>query len=206
VPRLVRELLVTVTVSLALTVVVAIVGTRALQSAARPDERTTSDEGGCLDTPVRALSASIIEGHARLCVDDNGLRPTMRVSGLRAGEVYTVWLAYFENPSACLISPCQMIDLLGDDPLGVLGRVDGAVVSAVQEFQLQGNLRDLRVASGAQITLVLFAHGSANAEGSRARARQLLSIETPELGAPLAGVIADGGRAWPLAQAIFVLR
>ena len=203
---LARELLIPAIVSLGLTVAVAIVGPLAMQRTAWPEDQAPGGSESCLDTPVRALSASSIEGQARLCIADTGLRPSMWVSGLRAGEVYTAWLAYFEQPAACLASPCQLIDLQGYDPVGVLGRVDGAIAPPPQELQLQGDLRDVKTSSGAQVTPLLFAHGPAHGESSRARARQLLSVQTPELGAPLAGAAVDGGRAWPLGQAIFVLR
>jgi hypothetical protein len=126
-------------------------------------------------------------------------------SGLRAGEVYTAWLAYFEHPSVCLHTPCDMIDLLGDDPVGVLARVDGGIGPNARTMNLQAHLRDLDLARGSQISVMLLGHGMIAKENGRARARQLLSLQTPELGAPLAGTIADGGHAWPLGQAVFVV-
>ena len=203
-PRLGTELLVSVIGSLVMTGMVLIWVVMSASPWPAPTGRGVDGER-CLDEPIRALAMSTIEGQARLCVDPGGVRPALRLSGLRAGEAYTAWLAYFEEPWACLVTPCHTIDLLGDDPVGVLGRVDGAVAPATGELHLQADVRDLHATSKAQLTVLVFGHGEANEQSGRARARQLLSLQTPDMGAPLAGAVADGDRAWPLAQAVFRL-
>ena len=194
-PRLAVELLATTAVALAITTMVLCGGRAAFSPSTPPTSSNLAGMGlSCHNAPVHTLAVSTVEGHAQLCVGKAGVRPAVQLGGLRSGEVYTAWLAYFERPAACLTRPCQLIDLLGDNPLGVLGRIDGAVASA-HELHLQAEIRDLRVAGGAEVILLIFGHGGANAESGRALARQLLSLQTPEFGVPLAGAIADGGRA-----------
>jgi hypothetical protein len=103
------------------------------------------------------------------------------------------------------MTPCGLIDLRGDDPVGVLGRVDGAIAPSTRNLDLQATLRDLHPSAGAQITLLVLSHGAASEADGRAHARQLLTPQMFELGAPLAGTVSERARGWLHAQAIFTL-
>jgi hypothetical protein len=159
----------------------------------------------CLDAPFTQVSESGVEGTAGLCSDSDGVRAALWVHGLREGEAYTAWLAYFDRPSACSHGPCGFIDLRGDDPPGVLGRIDGAFAPSSGELELRAAFRDLRLTSDAQVTLLVLSHGAGNEADGRTRARQLLTPQMLELGAPMGNALADRGRGWLHAQAIFTI-
>lgn len=195
----------TAIVPLVMTLMIVTAGAMIGPQATTRTEGISGSVGDCLTVPIQALAASPIEGHARLCLDRPGVRPTLWASGIRTGEVYTAWLAYFDDPSSCLNKPCDTFDLLGDDPAGVLARVDGGIGPDAGEIHLQAHIRDLDLARRSQVSVLLLGHGSVSGKTRRMRARQLLTLQTPELGAPLAGAAADGGRAWPLGQAVFIV-
>jgi hypothetical protein len=123
--------------------------------AAQASESPGDHERTCLDAPVTAHSASNVAGEAQLCPVGRGLIATARIDGLRAGAVYTAWLSYVDRPALCRDVPCGPIDLFGDNPVGLLERVDGGVVPPSGTLELTGELHDLEISSGAQVTLLL---------------------------------------------------
>jgi hypothetical protein len=174
--------------------------------SAQTDARPVGAVLGCLDAPATPLAASKVTGGGGICLDDGGVHPTLRVGGLWPGDVYTGWLAYFDQPSTCTQSPCGLVDLRGDDPPGVLARIGGGVAREDGELELRTDLPDLRLTTGSQVTLLLFNHGPAVDGDHRARARQLLTLQRPELGAPSGGATVDGARGWPHAEVVLLLR
>jgi hypothetical protein len=160
---------------------------------------------GCSDAPVAPMANSGIAGSARLCIDDASVRAEMQATNLAADNAYTIWFVYFDRRAACQTTPCTGADALGDDPTGVFGRMDAAVADATGTLGFTGNLRDLRLSSGSEVWLLMFGHGVANPEDNRARARQLLTPQSPRLGAPAAGAAADGEVGSGVARAVFDL-
>ncbi|MFN8637111.1 MAG: hypothetical protein U0893_24960 [Chloroflexota bacterium] len=160
---------------------------------------------GCLDGPVVPLAASKVTGGGGICLDDGGVHGTLRVGSLWPGDAYTGWLAYFDRPSTCTQSPCGLVDLRGNDPPGVVVRIGGGVPREDGELELRADLPDLRLTAGSQVTLLLLNHGPASETDNRARARQLLTLQRPDLGAPVGGAVADGGKGWPHAEAVLFL-
>jgi hypothetical protein len=203
--RFLVEILVFMTLVAVIVVGVAALGGAAVQSTVRPVAARGASEAGCFDTPVTSQTDSGVRGGARLCIVDEGVRPAMRAEELAPDTIYSVWLAYFDRPMACRGVPCGRGDLFGEDPIGVLGRMDGVVASGLRKADFWGDFRDLRLSSGSQVTLLLLSHGPASTGDRRARARQLLTPQLPRLGAPLAGAVADGDVGMEVAQAIFNL-
>ena len=66
---------------------------------------------------------------------------------------------HLDRPSACFLGQCGFIDLYGDDPVGVLGRVSGAIAPPTRELELPADLYDPRPSMGAQVTLLVLGHG-----------------------------------------------
>jgi hypothetical protein len=159
----------------------------------------------CLDAPVSQLTSSPIGGTARLCADGAGVRAAMSAEQLTAGEAYTIWFVYFDNPAACAAQPCAGADALGDDPVAVFSRMDGVVADGAGAARFAGAFRDLRLSKGSSVWLLMFGHGPANTEDNRSRARQLLTPQSPMLGAPAAGAAADGEIGRGVARAVFTL-
>jgi hypothetical protein len=190
--------------SLALSVAVAFAAAAlcAPPLAAAPEGQ--ADEA-CLDAQVGPLTAAPIGGTARLCAGGAGVRADLSAEQLTGGEAYTIWFVYFDNPAACAAQPCAGADALGDDPVAVFSRMDGVVADGAGAARFAGTVRDLRLSKGSVVWLLMFGHGPANAEDNRARARQLLTPQSPMLGAPAAGAAADGEIGKGVARAVFAL-
>jgi hypothetical protein len=147
-------------------------------------------------------------GNAALCVNDDGLGARMKVEGLVPGNAYTVWFVYFNNPAACAGSgltgpnqPCSGADLTGPvpdaqhpslAPAGTFGRMDSAVADEDGEARFSARLQNFKVSKGSLIWLFIFNHGPASADKQQL-ARQLLTPETPGLGAPGLGLLVRKG-------------
>lgn len=139
-------------------------------------------------------TGSGITGNATLCADDHGVRAEMELENLTPGVAYTVWFVYFDDPSQCRKpQECGPPDVsMGDDPVGVLGRIYGFVADESGKREFAADLPDFRISSESHIHLSLFGHGMANDSDGRFRARQLLTPQAPGLGAPGLGAPADG--------------
>jgi hypothetical protein len=159
----------------------------------------------CLEAPLSAAEDSTIHGTARLCVDGLGVRAAITAKGLAPGDAYTVWFIYFDQPRACTASPCAVPDVVGDDPPGVLARMDGLIAGGAGEAKFSGLFRGLRLSAGAEIHLPIVGHGPAGASDNRVLARQLLPPQVSVLGAPGPGAAADGDVGHPVAVAIFTI-
>jgi hypothetical protein len=159
----------------------------------------------CIDEGVAPLANTGIQGSARVCVNDTRVRADMLTEHLTTGDVYTVWFVYFDDPATCAASPCVGADALGDDPAAVFSRMDGVVAQPSGAAQFAADLRDFRLSHGSVVWLLMFGHGQANQTDNRARARQLLTPQSPMLGAPAAGAAADGEIGSGVARAVFVI-
>jgi hypothetical protein len=203
--RIAVELAITVATTAVMAAVMLGLGAAVAHPLAQPSDWPAASVRACQTVPVTTVAESGVAGEAQMCVDLGGIQPTLAVRGLHAGETYTAWLAYFDRPSACFSTPCSLIDLRGDDPVGVMGRLDGAIAPSTGELELRATVRDLHPSPGAQVTLLALGHGAEPETDGRARARQLLTPQMFELGAPMAGTIGDRARGWLHAQAIFIL-
>ena len=131
-----------------------------------------------------------------LVVNNSGATVLMQADNLTPGVAYTVWFVYFDKTSSCLTpDQCSPPDLTmpADNPAGVFGRMDAAVAGPNGELTFQGTLHDLKISPGSAVHLVLFAHGPASTTDLQERARQLLTPESPGLGAPGLGVGTQKG-------------
>lgn len=159
----------------------------------------------CMDAPVAQLAASGINGNARLCTSTSGTHADMSAEKMTSGNAYTIWFVYFDDPTTCATQPCTGADALGDDPVASFGRMDGVVADGSGAARFSGDFRDLRLSQGSEVWLLMFGHGAANTEDNRARARQLLTPQSPKLGAPGLGAVADGEIGTGVARAVFTL-
>jgi len=157
----------------------------------------------CLDAPLDSASSAGVAGTARVCTSPVGVRAEIFTTNLAAGEAYTAWFVYFDRADACNPRPCTPTDAIGDNPLGVLGRMDSLVADASGSGAFTGEVRGLKLSSGSEVHLPVFGHGLANADDNRLLARQLLTPEDPMLGAPGLGVPAATNRGGPVAEATF---
>ena len=196
------ELLVGLGASALLALGVAIVG-GGLRAAPVPLPSTLPEQAGCFDSRLITLDRSGVTGRARLCALDEGVRTGIESEGLTSGAAYSAWLVYFDQPGQCRVPRCAVDDLLGDEPVGVIGRMDGAVADGRRKASFSGDFRDLRLSAASQVTLLVFERGQAGSPDNRRRARQLLSLHTVRIGTPPASASDDGARL--VAQAIFDL-
>ena len=140
-------------------------------------------------------------GHAAICVNEDGLKVSLKVMNLVPGNAYTVWFIYFDNPATCATPGCGPSDLTTPipdalhpnlAPAGAFGRMDSAVADEDGEARFSAKLQDFKVSKGSLIWLAVFNHGSASTDNQE-RARQLLTPETPGLGAPGLGLLVRKG-------------
>ena len=99
----------------------------------------------CQETSLVPMADSGIQGQARLCANDDGVTTDIEASNLAAGDTYTVWLVYFDRPADCATIPCGPPDTTGDNPPGVLGRLDSLVAGDSGEAHFGGEIRGLRL-------------------------------------------------------------
>jgi hypothetical protein len=162
-----------------------------------------SQRPGCLEAPVFGIDSSGVAGSARLCILDEGARPVADVEGLTPGTAYVTWFAYFDRPQLCQKSRCTLDDLRGEYAVGVSGRMDGIVADGFHKAQLRGDFRDLRLTGGAEATILVFERAAVAIGDTRARARQLLTVQLPGLDLPATDAGVGGGRL--VARAVFDL-
>lgn len=165
-------------------------------SNARAEDCTMSLNGS-----VTQQGNSGATGHAAICANDEGLKVSVKAKGLVPGNAYTVWFIYFDNPAACATTGCSPSDLTSPvpdalhpslAPAGVFGRMDSAVADEDGEARFSAKLQDFKVSKGSLIWLEVFNHGPASTDNQE-RARQLLTPETPGLGAPGLGLLVRKG-------------
>lgn len=161
------------------------------------------DEGIALRTTLVTLNNSGVTGSAKMCISASGVHTRITAQNLAAGNPYTVWFVYFDNPQHCL-SPghCTPADTTTPlpDPEGVLGRYDSTIATGSRGI-FSGHV-GMIPSSGSEIHLPIFAHGPLSPDG-HIRARQLLTPQDPSLGAPGLGTSSDGTKGSPVAVAVF---
>ena len=198
-----RFLTMSIPAILAAALLVLPAGAAAQQTLAQP-AASLAPQDDCLEQPVTERSGSAVQGSARLCFDAEGVRPELQVEHLSTGTAYTTWLVYFDRAIDCKTRPCAgATDAVGDDPVGVLGRMDGVVADDTGAAHFSADFRGLRLSSGSEVHIPVFGHGTTSASDGRARARPLLTPQLPMLGAPGLGVVADGDLGGPVAAVIF---
>lgn len=148
----------------------------------RPAPPIVSDAGDvswlCYDERLKGLSLLAIDGSSHLCVGEQSSKVVITAAGLMPGEIYTAWLAYIDQPSACHATPCPMVDFVQLERPPLLTRFDVAVADTTRQAAFSCTMRGLTFAQGAQVQLLLASHGPALA-GER-RAHQILGARWPE--------------------------
>ena len=119
-------------------------------------EPPVDEASTCLEAPVTAHTAPGVDGTAELCIGGHNVRVRLLVDGVTPGKLYTAWLSYIAQPASCRDLPCGPADLFGDAPIGLLEQVASGVAPPSHTLELVGELRDLELVRGAQVTLLLF--------------------------------------------------
>ncbi len=160
------------------------------------------DHRTCDEQEITPLGQSI-EGKSRLCILHDGIRGSMKANGLTQGDAYTLWFVYIDDPTACDPSTLDCFD--DPDPEGVFGRFDSAVGSKHGQNGFTGTVDGMVPSSGSLVFLLLYTHGPAEYSDPRKLARQLLTPEDPDAGAPHLGIAADGPGFTPAAISVFAI-
>ena len=130
-----------------------------------------------------------------------------------AGDAYTVWWVYFDNPSLCThggAGVCGDSDFApseagGGTPLGVFGRFGSAIAPRNGKVHITGTWGGMQPSSDAELWLLMLGHGAANDGDGRHLARQLLTPEDPAAGAPHLGNAVDGTGFTPVAITVYIV-
>jgi hypothetical protein len=191
--------------SVALGAAVLAAGTCMGQAAERPAPRPLVLEAGCHRAGVIDAEGSGITGRAKLCATEDGHSFALEAEGLMVGHAYTAWLAYFDRPIECQWRPCGFGDALGEEPVGVLARMDGRVADRSTEI-FWGDFHGLRLSRGSQATLYLLGRGVILSDDNRHRARQLLALRAVRIDDPAPDAASDNPVRAFAARAVFDIR
>ena len=145
------------------------------------------------------------------------LQSEVTVRNLDPGVAYTVWWTYLDDPTLCTgdssgtggasltggVSGCELADFEGDKPLGTFGRMTSGIAPHTGRLNLRGTLGGMQPSPGSEVWFWLFWHGPAAIGDGAALARQLLTPEDPNAGAPHLGNFVDGMRGFPAATMVF---
>lgn len=202
---MVRDHLCTLSLSLVLGILVFVAGTCMVDGHVRTPLPPMIVEAGCHRENATDVDGSGVEGRAKLCAMEDGVHLAMEADNLIVGHPYTVWLAYFDRPTECQWRPCWLGDALGDDAVGVLGRMDGHVADRSTEV-FAGDFRGLRFSRGSQVALYLLMHSAVINDDNRVRARKLLTYEAIHIGVPTSDAPLDGDWGAAAARAVFTIR
>ena len=170
--------------------------TALMMAASGPDVMAADQCSTDQSQPVLPRNSSSVSGHGTLVVNNEGADVLIRAENLTPGVAYTTWFLYFDNTAQCLVPhQCGNADLSApaSNPAGVLGRLDSAVSGDNGQLTFKGTLRNFDVSAGSSVHIALYAHGPVDLTNNQARARQLLTPESPSLGAPGLGVGAPKG-------------
>jgi hypothetical protein len=164
-----------------------------LTAQAKAEDQNQDECGGqIIRTALQSLDpADPVGGSTNLCVSRSGVQVRTSVVGLKQGNAYTVWFVYIEQPALCEHPGiCDSAsDYVANDPVGVLGRMDSAVVARSGHVKFSGNIPGMRLSPGSQVQIILIGHGPASTN-TLSRARQLLTPQDPGLGSALGAPIA----------------
>jgi hypothetical protein len=148
----------------------------------------------CMAAPIDLLAKEPLTGDAFLCADADGVSARIRVAHLTPGNVYTAWFTYVDRRASCASAPCDDPDFMGDNPPGVVARMDGMIADETGKAKFMGEYPGFRLSNGSEVQLVVFTHGKAATDDGLALARQLLTPQEPGLGPPMGGAKADGAK------------
>ena len=112
---------------------------------------------GCLEAPISPAFGT--SGQAILCIHRPDHVTTLRLSGLTPDARYVVWAGSGHARAQCEDAPCPPTSLLGDSQGGSLVSLGVRVASPAGALELHSPLRDIRLSSGAQVTLRLVQSG-----------------------------------------------
>lgn len=152
-----------------------------------------------------------VRGTTNLCIKANSLKAQFSVKGLMAGDAYTVWWVYFDDPSLCTHGGAGVCgdsdfapsDAGGGTPLGVFGRFGSAVAPRNGKVHITDTWGGMQPSSGAELWLLMLGHGPADVGDGRHLARQLLTPEDPAAGIPHLGNDVDGAGFIPVAITVY---
>ena len=187
------------------TIVLAAVLVAAVGIYSPVDEARAGGFWNCDTEPVVTLLESTeLSGHGTVCATWRGLRSNMWVRGLTPGFAYTVWWVYIDDTDLCqgpiapfepegYAGPCGFADFFDfvnvpANPLVVFGRMDSAIPRHHGWTRFSGDVRGMKPSEGSQVWMLIFGHGPAKTEDGRELARQLLTPEDPDSGAPHLGI------------------
>jgi len=166
----------------------------------------------CDNQKIIDLGAGV-HGSANLCINGNGLKAMFNVKSLVAGDAYTIWWVYFDDPSLCTgggDGVCGDPDFApseagGGTPLAVFGRMGSVIAPRNGNAHINDNWSGMQPSSGAEIWLLMLSHGAANYADGRHLARQLLTPEDPLAGMPHLGNDVDGTGFTPVALTVHIV-
>ena len=114
-----------------------IVGGRLVMAQVPPAPSERPASASCDERPLAGVNGSAAHGVSHLCLTMDGADPTMELTGLPVGAVYSAWVAYVDRPSIVRAGECSTPDLAARDQIGAPGRLasDGGGEEPLSDFE-----------------------------------------------------------------------
>lgn len=134
--------LIAVVASLAMLLVAAApAGATTKEHLSGPDPAVwLSDPDGVDGTSGIEQGDPVVGSRGQAAVSAHGARIQVKATGLVPGHVYTMWIVYFNDKTACSSQPCAFADLSVAGAGGVWG--DGLIAGSSGNAVFSGRLRD----------------------------------------------------------------
>jgi hypothetical protein len=116
----------------------------------------------CEEEGFAPASEPSARGHARLCLDEDGVRAWVGLAGLPSGNDYTAWIAEIDRRAELPRVPCGRSEGPPIDPHRVPARLGAATTDDTGRFQVTGDLQGVRVGGDVDLWILVVDHGGAS--------------------------------------------
>lgn len=146
-------------------------------------ESERAQESTCLEQPLgpvgdRGNSAtpvsSLPQAMSSLCLTRDGVHPTVELTHLPNGMLYTAWLAYLEQPRTPDVGRCASAQLAGQAGSAMPGRIGSGTVDRSGRIVLSAAFPGLHLEGNSEAEILVVEHGQVEANRTAASARHLL--------------------------------
>jgi hypothetical protein len=175
--RFLTEILVFLTASAAIAICTAVVGARLTSpptSAVVPIDLLS---GSCVDEPFVPTQGTFIAALARLCFEQDSMRPRIELTGVAVGSLFTGWLTPAPPPGTTPREACSLADPGPSGSVPWPERFDAAIADQTGRVQLSAPLPGQRLKAGGRARLLVIDHGWVGVNQSEIRAADVAAWE-----------------------------
>lgn len=152
-----------------------IVGGRLVMAQTTPVLVERPASASCDERPLAGVNGSAAHGVSHLCLTMDGADPTIELTGLPVGAVFSAWAAYVDRPSIVRAGECSTPELAARDQIGAPGRLASGIADRDGRLVLASALSGLRPSAGSVVEILVVQHAALTDTARPERARQLLA-------------------------------